>query len=106
MRKLGEGGCTQLEMPITDCGRKLQIPAHGICELYLTRCAAFGFEQPWIANHNDIRHSARRCDVEPVQAVKKLHPPWRVLRRGGRQRVDDYWRFLTLKLIHRPDPHL
>ena len=75
--------------------------AQRIRQLHLPRTAALGFQKTRAADDNRCRLSARRRDIEPVQAVKKFHSARRILWRRCRQRVDDHRCLLTLKFIYR-----
>ncbi len=63
----------------------------------------FGRVQPRIGDDDRRALRARRGDVQPVQAVKKLHPPRRILRARRRHTIDDDRRVLPLKLVDGSD---
>ena len=57
-----------------------------------------------MASHENAKAPcARRRDVEPVRAVKKLHAARRIGMARRRHRIDDDRRFLSLKLVDRAD---
>lgn len=56
-------------------------PAKRIRQLHLPWAAALGLQETRAADNNHCGLSARRCDVESVYAVKKLHSTGGALRR-------------------------
>ena len=57
---------------------QFQIPAVGVGHSHLLRGSTICFENTWRGNQNADAFRARSRDIEAVQAVEKLHPPWRV----------------------------
>ena len=68
---------------------KFDVSARGIRELHLPRVLARWLDEAWVSNQDARASSSGRRHVEPVKAVKELHPTWRVFRGRRGHRVDN-----------------
>ena len=97
-------GKRRLQILRYQLGRQFPIQAQGIRQLHLAWSPAFGREQFRRSNQDTDAASPGGSHVQPVQAVQEFHAVGRILRRGGRHRIYDHRRLLSLELIHRPHP--
>jgi hypothetical protein len=102
LERIGER--TLAETPPRGLLGQFQVPTICVGQSHLFRCAAIRFEHHRGGDQNAEALGAGSRHIEPVQAIKKFHPPRRICMARSGHRINHHRRFLTLKFVDGSNP--